>query len=129
VIVNLGMCGYFATWPLPAIVIATTSVLVAARNLQTAWLARALGELAYRSWISARFAQTRWGLYLFCVWGQALLTAAVGGALMFFCPLQLVPFAVGMGIVTYAAAVAFYTVLAAWRSRRTLAAMAYSEHL
>src|SRR5215831_5849259 len=41
---NAGLCILFAFWPLPAIVISTTSVLVAARNFQSAWLMRSLGE-------------------------------------------------------------------------------------
>ena len=41
---NLALCVGLAFWPLPAIVISTTSVLVAARNFQSAWLMRSLGE-------------------------------------------------------------------------------------
>ena len=37
-----------AMWPLSAIVVTTASVLVAARNFQSAWLMRSLGEDAYR---------------------------------------------------------------------------------
>ena len=44
VVVNGILCGAFAFWPLPAVVISTTSVLVAARNFQSAWLMRTLGE-------------------------------------------------------------------------------------
>src|SRR6266496_562829 len=35
-LLNLVLCGTFATWPMAAIVIGTTSVLVAARNFQAA---------------------------------------------------------------------------------------------
>src|SRR5260221_8878967 len=48
--VNLVFCFGFGLWPLPAIVISTTSVLVAARNFQSAWLMRTLGDQAYRAW-------------------------------------------------------------------------------
>jgi Flp pilus assembly protein TadB len=37
---------------------------------------------------------------------------------MYFSNLLLVPFGIGLGIVAYAVAVAFYTLLAVWRLRR-----------
>jgi cobalamin synthase len=42
-VLNFALCVAFAYWPMPAIVISTTSVLVAARNFQSAWLMRSLG--------------------------------------------------------------------------------------
>src|SRR5580765_8275957 len=45
--VNIGLCLAFARWPLTAIIISTTSVLVAARNFQHAWLMRSHGENNY----------------------------------------------------------------------------------
>ena len=48
--INVGFSLVLAFWPLPAIVISTTSVLVAARNFQSAWLMRSLGEQVYRDW-------------------------------------------------------------------------------
>src|SRR4030095_12361046 len=45
---NIALCLGCALWPLPAIVISTTSVLVAARNFQAAWLMRSMGEQHYR---------------------------------------------------------------------------------
>ena len=65
-----------------------------------------------------RLRQTGLPLYLFCLLGQTLLTASVGGALMYFSGDSLIPFAVGFGIVGYALAVTFYTLLALWRIRR-----------
>ena len=119
--INLLLCGFFAAWPLAAIVIGTTSVLVAARNFQAAWLMRSLGEENYRDWYVERLRQIGLPLYLFCLLGQTLLTASVGGALMFFTGDSLIPFAVGFGIVGYALAVTFYTLLAFWRIRRAAA--------
>src|ERR1022692_2612473 len=55
---NLVMCFGFAFWPLPAIVISTTSALVAARNFQSAWLMRSLGEQRYREWHVERVQET-----------------------------------------------------------------------
>ena len=123
--INFGICLLLAFWPLPAIVVSTTSVLVAARNFQSAWLMRSLGEEAYRDWHIARIQETRITLYLFCLAGNTVLTAGVGAAVIYFsnaawgADKPLVPFAIGLGIVGYAGAVAFYTLLAIWRLRRS----------
>jgi hypothetical protein len=115
---NVVLVGGLALWPLPAIVVATASVLVAARNFQSAWLMHSLGEEVYRAWHIERVRETRVTLYLFCLAGNTLLTAGVGAALVYSSNLQRVPFAIGMGMVAYAIAVAFYTLLAIWRMRR-----------
>ncbi len=117
-LLNLAMVFALALWPLSAIVVATASVLVAARNFQSAWLMHSLGEDAYREWHVQRVRETRVTLYLFCLAGNTLLTAGVGAALIYFSRMRLVPFAVGMGMVAYAIAVAFYTLLAVWRIHR-----------
>jgi len=121
--INFALCFTLAFWPLPAIVISTCSVLVAARNFQSAWLMRSLGEEAYRDWHVARIQETRITLYLFCLAGNTLLTAGVGAAVIYFSldtfNVVLVPFAIGAGIIAYAGAVAFYTLLAIWRLRRS----------
>ncbi len=119
ILVNVVFCLGFALWPLPGMVISTTSVLVAARNFQQAWLMRSLGEEVYRSWHIARLQETRISLYLLCLLGQTALTAAVGVGLICFAPAYLVPLAVGIGIVAYAGTVAFYTLLSVWRLRRS----------
>jgi hypothetical protein len=116
---NVVLCFGFAFWPLPAIVISTTSVLVAARNFQSAWLMRSLGEQLYRDWHVERVQETSITLYLFCLFAQTALTAGVGGAVIYFSDLRLVPLAIGLGIVSYAVAVAFYTLLGIWRLRRS----------
>lgn len=117
-VVNALLCGVLAFWPLSAIVVATASVLVAARNFQSAWLMRSLGEHSYRTWHVERVQETRISVYLFCLAAHTLLTAAVGVAVILFSNWLLVPLAIGMGIVAYAVAVAFYTLLAIWRMRR-----------
>ena len=116
--INIGFCLVLAFWPLPAIVISTTSVLVAARNFQSAWLMRSWGEQVYRDWHVERIQETRVTLYLFCLAANTLLTAGVGAAVIYFSQ-HVVPFAIGVGIMVYAAAVAFYTLLAIWRLRRS----------
>jgi hypothetical protein len=107
-----------AAWPLAAIMIGTTSVLVAARNFQAAWLMRSLGEENYRDWYVQQLRHTKLPIYLFCLLSQTFLTACVGGALTFFYGDSLIAFAVGFGIIGYAVAVLFYTLLALWRIRR-----------
>lgn len=116
--INLAISALLAFWMLPAVVISTTSVLVAARNFQSAWLMRSLGEHAYRDWYLQRVQETRVTLYLFCLAGNTLLTAAVGTAVIYFSN-SLILFAIGIGIIAYAGAVAFYTLLALWRIRHT----------
>jgi hypothetical protein len=116
---NVVLCVALAAWPLSAIVVATASVLVAARNFQSAWLMHSLGEEIYRQWHVERVRETRITLYLLCLAGNTLLTAGVGAALIYSSQLRLlIPFAIGMGMVAYAVAVAFYTLLAIWRMRR-----------
>ena len=114
-----------ATWPLSAIVVATASVLVAARNFQTAWLMRSLGEDAYREWHVQRVRETRVTLHLFCLAGNTLLIAVIGAVLVYFSHTEagrweIVPFAVGLGMIAYSIAVAFYSLLAIWRIHRAI---------
>jgi hypothetical protein len=92
-------------------------MLVAARNFQSAWLMRSMGEEVYRDWYVTRVRETRITLYLFCLAGNTMLTAAVGFAIMYFST-RWIPFAIGLGIIGYSAAVAFYTLLATFRLRR-----------
>lgn len=91
VVVNVIACGGIAVLPLAAVSVATMSVLVAARNLQSAWLVRVLGEHEYRSWIAARYRETTRGVFLICLILQASLLALVGASLMVFSR-QRVPF-------------------------------------
>jgi hypothetical protein len=109
-------------WPLSAIVVSTASVLVAARNFQSAWLMRSMGEEAYRAWYSQRMAATPIALYLFCFAGNTLLSLLVGIALVIFSHadgyLLVIPFGIGMGIIAYAMAVIVFTLLALWRGRQ-----------
>jgi hypothetical protein len=120
-LLNIAICLALPLWPLSAIVISTASVLVAARNFQSAWLMRSLGEEIYRRWHVECVRKTRVTLYLFCLAGNTLLTAAVGVALIYFNNPEragFVAFAIGMGMIAYAVAVAFYTLLAIWRIHR-----------
>jgi len=116
--INLGICLVLAFWPLPAIVLSTTSALVAARNFQSAWLMRSMGEEAYRDWHVTRIQETPVTLFLLCLAGNTALTAVIGGLVIVFSKMDVIVFGIGAGIVAYAGAVAFYTLLALWRLRR-----------
>ncbi|MBN2505685.1 MAG: hypothetical protein JXQ71_03215 [Verrucomicrobia bacterium] len=119
ILLNLGLCGGFAAWPLPAIIIVTTSALVAARNFQSAWIMHSAGEESYRDWFLERLEATQPAMFLFCVLAQSLLTAAVGAALVLFSPSdQEIPLGIGMGILAYAFAITAYTLAAQWRHHR-----------
>ena len=117
-VVNVVLVTSLAMWPLSAIVVSTASVMVAARNFQSAWLMRSMGEVAYQYWYSQRMSETRITLYLFCLAGNTLLTAVVGAALIMFGGGWVITIGIGMGIVAYAVAVLIYTLLSVWRSRR-----------
>lgn len=117
-VVNVILIVTLAAWPLSAIIVGTASVLVAARNFQSAWLMRSMGEAAYRDWYGQRMSETRITLYLFCLAGNTLLTALVGVALVVFSGGWLIPIGIGMGIIAYATAVILFTLLSIWRSRR-----------
>ena len=117
ILANLALSIGLAFWPLPAIVICTTSALVAARNFQSAWIMRSLGEISYRDWHVERFRRTHFGIYLLCLFGQTALTALVGAAVIYFSAWT-ITVAIGLGIVAYAVAVLFYTLLSVWRMRR-----------
>jgi hypothetical protein len=128
VVVNLLVCVVLAQWPLAAIVVATASVMVAARNFQSAWVMRSLGEHNYRDWHVERVQETRISVYLLCLAGNTFLTAAVGAAVIVFSEGKLVLVAIGMGIVAYAVAVAFYTLLGIYRLRRSGRLHSPSDH-
>jgi len=116
-LLNVAICFGMALWPATAIAVSTMSVLVAARNFQSAWLMRTMGEEHYRDWHIARIQETPATLYLICLAGNTLLTAAVGTGVLFFTR-TIVGLSIGMGICGYATAVAVYTLLAVWRLRR-----------
>jgi len=116
--VNVGICLIMAFWPLPSIVLSTTSILVAARNFQSAWLMRSMGEEAYRDWHVARIQETPVTLFLLCLAGNTALFVIIGVLIIVFSKMDVVLFGIGAGVVAYGGAVAFYTLLALWRLRR-----------
>ena len=114
-IVNGLLCLVVAHWPLPATVLVTTSLLVAARNFKSAWLMRALGETAYVELIADAVERSRRRTYWISVAGETGLIGLVGGAVMQTSEWPSVPLAVGVGTVAYAVAVTFYSWLAVRR--------------
>jgi hypothetical protein len=118
-VVNVLVCLGFACWPLPAIMIATTSVLVAGRNFQSAWLSRSMGETHYRCWIAERVAQSNRAVFVFCFVAQALLMAGLGAVIIWWRDDRWVVLAIGFGLITYSAAVLAFSLLAAWRLWRS----------
>ena len=116
---NALLCCAFALWPLPSTVIVTTSLLVAARNFQSAWLMRSFGEHEYRAWMSERLAHAPRPLFLFCLFAQTALVGMLGAGLMYFSGLFTIPLGVGMGMVTYGFAILVFSLISVWRARRT----------
>jgi hypothetical protein len=114
-VVMAGLCGLY---PLPAVIISTTSLLVAAHNFQNAALMRTMGELGYRHWMRERLAAIPAPLFFSCLLAQTLLTAVVGGALVWTSEPVQVAFGIGLGLLGYAAAVFIFTSISVWRSRR-----------
>jgi hypothetical protein len=115
---NLLLCGALAHWPLPGLMVVTTSLLVAARNFKSAWLMRALGETGYAMLVCDAMSRSSRRSYLVSVLGETLLVGFVGGAVVASSDWPSVPLAVGMGMVAYAVAVAFYSLLGVWRMWR-----------
>jgi hypothetical protein len=116
--VNLALCGGFAFWPLAAIIITTTSLLVAARNFQGAWLMRHLGECQYSQQMAGHLKEVSLPVYLVCLLGQTAPVALVGVVLVFMSGFEVLPVGIGIGLVSYAGAVVFYSLLSLWRIRR-----------
>jgi hypothetical protein len=98
--------------PVIAIILATTSVLVAAENFRSAWLMKSMGEHAYRDWYLRRVAETPRGLYLGCLLGRTVPFMVLGLLLACFSGLRPVPFGIGFGMIGYGLAVLCYTWLA-----------------
>ncbi len=114
---NLLMCVLLARWPFVAMVLSTTSLLVASRNFQSAWLMRSMGEAGYMDLVGRMLMIRGTGLYLACSFGQAVPVALIGTAVMLFSE-DLVPFAIGMGVLAYAFVVLFFSILSVVRLPR-----------
>jgi hypothetical protein len=116
VILNILLLPVVACWPMLAISLSTTSCLVAARNLQQAWLMRSMGESRYRCWLAGRIMDSSRGLVVGCYLGEGVLVGGVGTVLMVAGPLHVVSFGIGLGLAAYGFAVAVFTFWSLWRS-------------
>jgi hypothetical protein len=117
-IFNMVFSVALAVWPLPAIMVCSMSLLVAARNFQSAWMMRSMGEGAYSAFMHERMMTTHPALFVVCIAAQSLLTGIVGIALMYVTDERSIAFAIGSGIVGYGVAVLFFSLLSIWRIRR-----------
>lgn len=115
VILNLLLLPVVACWPMLALSLSTTSLLVAARNLQQAWLIRSMGESSYRCWLARRIAGSRTGIVLSCFLGEGTLVGGIGLALMVAGPLHMVSFGIGLGLASYGFVVVVFTTWSLWR--------------
>jgi hypothetical protein len=115
--VNLVFSVAVAMWPLPCIILTTVGLMVAARNFQSAWLMRSMGEVEYLTWMSGR-VQNSPGMFSICVIAQSILTALVGAPLMIFAPVESIVFAIGAGICGFAVANSVYGILSMRRVTR-----------
>jgi hypothetical protein len=116
-LVNILLAPLVASWPLLAISLITTSLLVAARNSQNIWLMRLLGETGYRQWFSSRVSESPTWMVYASFFAESVLSSVPGFALLVFSSWQLIPFGIGLGIVGYSTAVAVFTALALHRRR------------
>jgi len=108
----------FGAWPLIAISVTTTSALVAARNLQQAWVMRAMGEGAYQSWFSEQVWRSPLWLVVGCHWAEALLAGLPGIALLIWGEDTRVSLGIGLGLTGYAGAVAGFSTWVLWHLGR-----------
>ena len=105
---NALVCLVAATAPFVAVLVSVMSVLVAGRNFQGAWMCRTMGEYEYRDHLMTQFRRADKRLVLGCIWAQALLYVAVGGAVSALTN-DLLAQAVGWGIVGFGLAIAVHS--------------------
>jgi len=119
---NVALCAGFARWPLIAIIIGTTSALVARAIFNSPGSCVPTARRIIATGLSNAWMKPRPDFFCSCLFSQTLLTAAIGGVLMYWSGFdQEVPLGIGTGIVVYAVAVAIYTLIALCRNRRAAA--------
>lgn len=117
ILLNFVVSTLLATYLVPAVMLITTSLLVAARNLDHAWLMRSMGEINYQMFMGAQLRKTSSGLVLGCFWGNGLIYFIIG-LLVALWTSNLFVQSIGFGIIGYSIAVVVFTTLSLWRSRR-----------
>jgi hypothetical protein len=118
------MCFLFAFWPLSAIAVVTSGLLVAAHNFQTAWLMRTMGEDEYRRWFVDHLSRTPLPFYFICRLGEISMFALIGVGLLWVSHSDSISFAIGLGVLLYVVIVMLFTTMALVRLRRRFAAEA-----
>ena len=119
VALNVLLCLVAAAIPYVAVLVSVTSVMVAARNFQGAWVMRTMGEYEYREHLREQFRRSDPRLVLGCVWAQAVLYAGVGAALVVLTG-ELFSAAVGWGIVGFGPAIGVHSTNAYRKARHVL---------
>jgi hypothetical protein len=120
-LINLLLVLVFSFSPASSIMLCSTSLLVAGRNFQNAWLMRSMGEEPYREWYVGRMMQTKKSLFLLCLGGQTFPLLLLGFALVYFSYGALLPACIGLGMIGYTIAILFFTILSMWRIRKFMA--------
>jgi len=120
-LVNFAICFLFAFWPLSAVAVVTSSLLVAAHNFQSAWLMRTMGEDGYRRWFVDRLSRTPLPFYFICRLGEIMMMALIGGGLLLVSRSDSIAFSIGLGMLLYVVIVLLFTTLALVRMRRRFA--------
>ncbi|MBM3892612.1 MAG: hypothetical protein FJ388_26130 [Verrucomicrobia bacterium] len=105
---NALLCLVAAAMPFVAVLVSVTSVMVAARNFQAAWLARTMGEYEFRDHLREQFRRADKRLVLGCVWAQAVLYCVIGGTVVALAG-EIMVQAIGWGIVGFGLAVAVHS--------------------
>ncbi|MDB6054630.1 MAG: hypothetical protein JWN25_2153 [Verrucomicrobiales bacterium] len=120
-LINVALVIVFSFSPSSSIMLCSTSLLVAGRNFQGAWLMRTMGEEGYREWFVGQMMQTKKTLFLLCLGGQTFPVLLLGACLVYFSYGVLVPTCIGLGMIGYAIAILFFTILSIWRIRKLMA--------
>ncbi len=117
---NLVMCVFISIWPLMAVVVITTSLLVAARNFKSAWIMRTMGENHYLTFILNQMSCASRSLILFCIFGEAGMFLCVGLALVLLSPPGSITMGIGTGVFVYGLVVGFFASLPLLKTRSKL---------
>ena len=108
---NVALSFAVAFCPMAAVILTTTSLLVASRNFKSAFLMRALGEVNYSLLVGNALREGGRTSFVLCVLGETILFGLVGGAVIWAADGDALIWGLGFGLVAYALAVAFYSLL------------------
>ena len=116
-IANGIICVWFGRWPLPAIV-DRDHQSAGGRSKFPIRMANAIHGRAGVSNVDERPHPHYTSRIVFlCLGAQSSFYALLGAALVLFSDTRLVPFGIGVGMLTYSVAVAVYSTISVWRVR------------